>query len=378
MTSRVKFDFSILNNGGLKRGFTTGAAAAAAVKAALYKLIFNLEKKEIETSLPNEKYFVCVPIRSLELLQKNQVKVSVIKDAGDDPDVTHKARIFSTVTLISETIIRFTAGKGVGTFTEPGFQYPIGEPAINQVPRNMIQVAINEVLQEAGKSGSSDIGFEIEIGCEKGEEITKKTYNPRLGIVNGISILGTTGIVEPMSLSSYLASIELYIRVAIADSPNVIIFSPGNIGQKYALKALDIPLKRIVQMSNFVGFSLDSLDKSLEEFTFRLRTLSIIGHPGKLGKLLEHSWDTHSKRSKMAMEVVSSHLSEFTDDTLLIEECQNSKTVEGISKILKSISWSQKFWRSIENKISILIQERVKYVDQIEIVLVNYHNERLS
>ncbi|MBF0278310.1 MAG: cobalamin biosynthesis protein CbiD [SAR324 cluster bacterium] len=366
---RKPFDFSQLAENGLRRGVTTGTCATAAVKAALLKILCGEERQEVLVNLIDGYHFVRIPILRLEEFGQNRVKAVVVKDAGDDPDATHQAKIFAVVQANDQKAIRFIAGEGVGTITQPGFAFPIGDPAINPVPREMMVKAVEEIVGEAGYCG--DYGFDLEIGCEDGLKISKKTYNARLGIEGGISILGTTGIVEPKSLSSYLASIELYIRIAAADCPPAIVFSPGNIGQRFASKTLNFPIRRIVQMSNFVGFSLDSLQRTLTEYDYFLPCLWLAGHPGKLAKLLDQVWDTHSRNSKAAVGAVCRAAEKFGMDQDLIKACQQSSTVEQITQLMASDRFAALFWADLENQIAQIAKTKIPSVQEVQVRLIS-------
>ncbi|MHB8427851.1 MAG: cobalt-precorrin-5B (C(1))-methyltransferase CbiD, partial [Acidiferrobacterales bacterium] len=260
--------------------------------------------------------------------------------------------------------IRFLAGPGVGTVTEPGIRVPVGEPAINPVPRQMMQQAVEEVLD-----GVLNPGFDLEIGCENGTAIAKKTFNPRLGIVGGISIIGTSGIVEPMSLAAYMASIEVYIRVALGDNTGSIACTPGKIGTAYARQSLQLPPKRIVQVSNFIGFALDCADRVLSEEQGRLQTLWVLGHPGKLAKILDGSWDTHSGKSLMAMGAVARVAKECGFSATDVEKLEHANTVEAAMEFLRSHPDAQALWTNIEDRISRLIMARLSNVDRVEVRL---------
>ena len=363
-----QFDFEKLADNGLRRGVTTGTCATAAVKAALCKLLSGEERQEVIVNLVDGIHFVSLPILKIEQETQDRVKATVVKDAGDDPDVTHLAKIFAIVQTNDQGQIRFKAGSGVGTITQPGFAFPIGDPAINPVPRTMMTMAVQEIIAEMGYPGKA--GFDLEIGCEDGVAIAKRTYNARLGITDGISILGTTGIVEPKSLSSYLASIELYIRIAVADHPDAIVFAPGNIGQRFASQKLEFPLKRIVQMANFIGFSLDSLSQTLEEYDFTLPCLWLAGHPGKLAKLLDHVWDTHSKNSKAAIGAVCRAAERFGMEKKLIEKCRQLTMVEHIIQLLASDKQAPLFWTEVENRISQIVKSKTSYVNDVQVRLI--------
>ena len=365
---RQLFDFKELAANGLRRGVTTGSCAAAAVKAALLKLLGGRGCSQVVVNLVDGVHFVTFRILSIVEESPGRVRATVVKDAGDDPDVTHRAKIFAIVQANDQAKIRFIAGSGVGTITEPGFAYAAGEPAINPVPRQMMIAAVHEIFDEIGYSG--EVGFDLEIGCENGAEISKKTYNARLGIVDGISILGTTGIVEPKSLSSFLASIELYIRIAIADRPQEIVFTPGNIGQRFAAQKLGFPLKRIVQMANFVGFSIDSLNQTLAEYEFVLPRLWLVGHPGKLAKLLDRVWDTHSKTSRTAVYAVCRAAECFGVAASLIEKCRQSTSIEQIIRLLEKETIGFYFWQEVENQIAEIVHEKTNRVQEVQVRLI--------
>jgi len=177
------FDLSVLAGNGLRRGRTTGTCATAAVKAALHLLLRGEQKSHVAVTLPGRVYYLVVPVQAVEMRPDGSVRAEVLKDGGDDPDNTHGATIFAEVARNEAEAVRFFAGQGVGTATLPGLRVAVGEPAINPVPRQMMRQAVLEVTREQG--------FDLTIGCENGEAIARKTFNPRLGIVGGISILGT-------------------------------------------------------------------------------------------------------------------------------------------------------------------------------------------
>ena len=298
-----RFDLKELAENGLRRGYTTGTCATAAVKAALLKLICNETPSEVNVTLPDNRQYLAVPIDCILQEADGAVRADVIKDGGDDPDQTHRARIFARVRRNDKGEIVFHRGEGVGVVTQPGLQLKVGEPAINPVPRKMMIGAVHEVLGEGDETFA--LGFDLQIGCESGEEIAKRTFNPRLGIDGGISILGTTGIVEPKSTAAFEASIEVYVRVALGDDPHEIVVAPGNLGQRFARSFLKVPLKQVVQTANFIGFALKGVDRILEENGHRLPRLWVVGHPGKLAKILDGVYETHSAQSRSAVGAVS-------------------------------------------------------------------------
>lgn len=353
------YDLSTLAENGLRRGFTTGTSATAATKAALTMMLTGDLPSSVSVTLPDGHHFISIPISPVPQ-DAGWTAASVIKDGGDDPDQTHRARIIAKVRPNDTGDVVFMRGHGVGVVTQPGLRLNIGEPAINATPRAMIRRAVTEVLE----CEQASLGVDVEIGCENGETIALKTFNPRLGIEGGISILGTTGIVEPKSLASFKASIEVYIRVAVGDSANEIVLSPGNLGQRFARTRLNLPLKQIVQMSNFVGFALESLNRTLLEARRTLPMLWIVGHPGKLAKLLCGHWDTHST---LGLNAVDGLIKVATASApKLLPVIQNARSTEAAIECLRDLPCSDKFWTSVEVAIETIVREKLTAVGDIK------------
>lgn len=356
------FDLSTLAANGLRRGFTTGTSATAATKAALTLLLTGSLPGSVDVSLPDGLHYLKVPITETPQ-ELGWASASVIKDGGDDPDQTHRARIIVRLRRNASGKVVFLRGEGVGLVTQPGLRLAIGEPAINAVPRQMMRQALEEVLE----TDSQDLGFDVEVGCENGESIALRTFNPRLGIHGGISILGTTGIVEPKSLASFMASIAVYVRVALGERPSEIVLSPGNLGQRFARGHLALPLKQIVQMSNFAGFSLDCVSETLEELHHALPLLWIVGHPGKLAKLIDGVWDTHSHRSAGAVEallpVAEAHA------PLLVDFLRDSNSTEAFIERTGGRADVLPFWCATEAAIARAVEGRVRGVQEIRVRL---------
>ncbi|WP_407572214.1 cobalt-precorrin-5B (C(1))-methyltransferase CbiD [Deinococcus altitudinis] len=344
-----------LADNGLRRGRTTGSCAAAAVGAALTLYLKGEAPGSFDVPLPDGEHFLNVPIDSTEAVNGG-ARAAVLKDGGDDPDATHGATLWAEVTSNGGGPLRFLAGEGVGTITAPGLQLPIGDAAINPVPRRMIARVVEDLTGEAA-------GFDVTVGCVNGEAIARKTFNPKLGILGGISILGTTGIVEPMSLEAYMASVEVYIRVALGPRPEVIAFTPGRLGRDFA-RGLDVGERQIIQISNFVGFSLDAAQKALTEMDWDLPLLLVAGHPAKLAKVLNHDWDTHSQRSGMAMGVLAG-VAEEGEWAEAAEALRAANTVEEIATTFARPD----FWREVETRISRSMQARVPRVREVRVRL---------
>jgi cobalt-precorrin-5B (C1)-methyltransferase len=363
-TELEAFDLSLLAPNGLRRGRTTGSCATAAVKAALGLLLRGEHCMQLKVTLPDDAHFLVVPIQHLSWLDAQTVRAEVLKDGGDDPDNTHGATIFAEVRRNDIGLLRFFAGRGVGTATKPGLRVAVGEPAINPVPRQMMRQAVTEML-----APNEVAGFDLTIGCENGEAIATKTFNPRLGIVGGISILGTSGIVEPLSLASWIASVEVYVRVALGNGAQHIVYLPGKTGRTYAKDLLRVPEQQVVQIANFLGDALDFLQRALDEEQRSLAVLWLMGHPGKLAKVLDGVWDTHSSKSSMAMGSVARVAAEQGFDSDLVQEIAQANTVEAAMERLKSEPGATALWIEIERRIGALVQARVPAVQRVEVRL---------
>lgn len=269
----------------LKSGFTTGAASAAAAKAAV---IYKLESKRtqnIEVNLPFNKS-INIPV------EYTVNRAFVFKDGGDDPDVTKGAIICVSADILeNRTDILITGGKGVGIVTKKGLQVDVGNYAINPVPMDMIKRNIKPLLKDS-------IGVSIKIEIVDGEKIAKKTFNEKLGIMGGLSILGTTGIVIPMSLDAIKKTIACEIDVCVSEGIDYFYIVPGKIGEKFVFN-----LNRegySVQVSNFFDFAICYIREK------GIKKIALAGHPGKLAKIAMGFYDTHSTKSKQAQDYIAS------------------------------------------------------------------------
>jgi cobalt-precorrin-5B (C1)-methyltransferase len=274
--------------GPLRRGWTTGACATAAAKAAFQALLTGAFPDPVTIRLPRGET-PSFPLARSEF-GEGWAQASIVKDAGDDPDVTHGAEIVATVRrLPAGSGIRFKAGPGVGTVTLPGLPIPPGEPAINPAPRRMIGEALAEVATASGAAADA----EVEISVSGGEEIAKQTWNPRLGIVGGISILGTTGIVVPFSCAAWIHSIHSGIDVARAAGLDHVAGSTGNVSEDAVRRRYGLSDIALLDMGDFAGGLLKYLrDHPVEKLT-------IAGGFGKLAKLAQGALDLHSSRSEV-------------------------------------------------------------------------------
>lgn len=368
-------DLNIFAENGLKRGFTTGSCATAGVKAALTLLQDDLVLSEVAVTLPDGEHFLNIPIQSVAKTSPTSACATIIKNAGDDPDCTDGATITVEIVENSCNQIVFKAGDGVGTVTEPGIRVPVGEPAINPGPRQMMIMAVQEVFAD-----DKHPGFDITIGCINGLALAKKTFNPRLGIAGGISILGTTGVVEPMSLAAYMAAIEVYIRVSAADNDCSVAFLPGNIGLKFCHEKLGLPRKQIVNISNFLGFSLETLNVILSETPVdeRVKTLYLLGHPGKIAKVLDNQYDLHSSRSGMAMSALARFWQKSDLSVSLLATIENANTVEAIVELLGQEPSGKRLWQLVETEIARRVKEHLPSIQAVEVRLFNMRGQTLS
>ncbi|UTD27557.1 cobalt-precorrin-5B (C(1))-methyltransferase [Bradyrhizobium sp. WD16] len=269
----------------LRRGWTTGACATAAAKAAYAGLLTGVFPDPVEIALPAGQRVAFALAETA--VMGSAARAGVVKDAGDDPDVTHGALVRATVRRAAAgSGITFRAGEGVGTVTRPGLPVPPGEPAINPVPRRMITAALQEVATTAGVSAD----VEVEIAIPGGERLAQQTLNPRLGIVGGLSILGTTGIVVPYSCAAWIHSIRSGIEVARAAGLGHVAGATGRTSEAAVRALYDLPEIALIDMGDFVGGMLKYLRVR------PVRKVSIAGGVAKITKLAQGRLDLHSKR----------------------------------------------------------------------------------
>jgi cobalt-precorrin-5B (C1)-methyltransferase len=293
----------------LRGGFSTGACAAAAAKAAALLLRGVGRSGAVEIPFPDGTR-VSFAVETAEPLGGMRARAAVRKSAGDDPDVTDKALIVAQVRGTEGAAVTFRAGEGVGTVTKPGLSIPPGEPAINPGPRRMIEAALREV---------SSGGYEVTISVPGGEELAARTFNPRLGITGGVSILGTTGRVVPFSCPALREALACALDIAQAAGERAPVLVPGKIGKSAAERHFALRPGMVVEVSNEWGYMLGkTAGRGFE-------ALLLVGHPGKLAKLAMGYWDTHSRASPSARDFVLKIAAD-----LLGGVSAASETVEGV------------------------------------------------
>lgn len=310
----------------LRRGFTTGTCAAAAAKAAT-RMLFSREKaEEVKLILPTGEK---ASFRLCEVMvSRDEARCCVVKDAGDDPDVTNGARICARVEKSREGI-ELKGGDGVGVVTKKGLQVSVGMPAINPVPREMITKAVAQVLPQGA-------GARVTIYVPGGERLARRTMNEKLGILGGISILGTTGIVEPMSVEAMKASLLPQIDVALAMGYSEVVLTPGRMGEKRAVQR-GIPREAVIITGNHVGFILG---KCAEK---GIKKALLLGHAGKLTKIAAGAADTHSRTRVSPTGVIASHLRAMGAGAALVKAVLNASSTGEALEILQKHGYTRVF-----------------------------------
>ena len=380
----------------MRYGFTTGSCATAAAKAAAYMLLTGKKKTQITIQTPKG-----IPFHA-EILdisrQERTVRCAVRKDGGDDPDVTTGALVYATVTLRDEEAemeekwqegsggkscgrgqkealagkstadedkpqIWIDGGVGVGRVTKPGLDQPVGNAAINHVPREMITKEVEEVCRLADYRG----GLLVEISVPGGEELAQKTFNPRLGILGGISILGTTGIVEPMSNQAILDTIRVELNQRRAAGYDYVAVSPGNYGLDFLKAAYGYDLDRSVKCSNFIG---QTMDMAVE---LGFQRVLLTGHIGKLIKVAGGIMNTHSREADCRMELLAAFAVRFQVPKERIQEMLACVTTEEAVRILKECGKEREVMDYAMERICYYLDKRVK--GQLQIACCMYSNE---
>jgi cobalt-precorrin-5B (C1)-methyltransferase len=310
----------------LRTGWTTGSCAAAAAKAAAKALLSGEAQEEVDIKLPRkgEEKRVRFAVQRCEV-GEGWAEAVVVKDAGDDPDVTHGAHLTARVSWREEPGIELDRGEGVGVVTKPGLGLPVGGPAINDVPRRMISYSVEEVLNPEER------GVRVVISVPGGEKMAEKTTNPRLGIIGGISILGTTGIVRPFSTASWRASVGQAVNVMGAQGHDTLVLSTGGLTEKAAMRLLpDLEEVCFVEVGDFTGYALKQAVKN------GLSRVFFVGMVGKLTKLAAGVMMTHWTRSKVDNDLLAGITAKAGGSPELIEEVQDANTARHAYELWRS------------------------------------------
>lgn len=360
----------------LRCGYTTGTCAAAASMAAAAMLLGKAAVNQVAVDTPRGTRLV-LPVEGT-VIGKNWVQCQVEKDAGDDPDATDGIYIqgrASTEKIESKSgyyvyesgdiTLYLLGGVGVGSVTKPGLNCEVGKHAINSVPRRMIFQHVERVCRQYGCSGP----LWIQISAPEGEERAKKTFNGQLGIRGGISILGTTGIVEPMSEEALLETIRLEIRQKALEGRKVLLMTPGNYGENFIRDSLGLDLKQAVKCSNYIGQSIDMAVQ--EGFTDFL----LVGHGGKLVKTAAGIMNTHSSMADGRMEILAAHGAACGADPGMVEQILGSITVDqALNCMDEKPDLVRQVTRRVMERMKAYLQRRAG--ENMEIEAVMFTNSR--
>ncbi|MCL1913067.1 MAG: cobalt-precorrin-5B (C(1))-methyltransferase CbiD [Eubacteriaceae bacterium] len=341
----------------LKPGITTGLCAAAAAKAATVALLSGTAISHVSIAAMNGKAFDLETTGAA--MQDGTARYGVQKDAGDDPDITNGMMVYATVSKTNGQVIQIEGGEGIGTVTKPGLKVAVGQTAINPVPRQMITSAIAEACSQNGYSG----GITAIISIPGGEAAAKRTMNARLGIIGGLSVLGTTGIVEPMSERAIVETIKADIDVQVASGERRLVITPGNYGRDFAQTELGLDINKAIKCSNFIGETLDYACKK------GVGPIILIGHGGKLVKLAAGIMNTHSSYADGRMEIIAAHGAMHGADSDLVKRIMECATVQAAVEQLAEAGINEPVWESIGEKIGFHLRERTRGALSIEYIV---------
>jgi cobalt-precorrin-5B (C1)-methyltransferase len=327
----------ILNTaGGLRRGITSGTCAQAAAKAAALILTTGRESEVVEITLPaGKKPYSGKKIRIPVALQKrsgNSAIAGILKDAGDDKDITNGVTVVAHVRFTEKPGITIRGGEGVGRVTRPGLSVKVGESAINPVPRKQIKNELAPLVPEG-------MGMEVILSVPGGEELAKKTWNPRLGIVGGISIIGTSGVVEPKSAKAFKTSIGLMVKAAVENGIRSLIITPGYVGESFLYEKQRVPEDYVVTVGDHIGFTLKVCAAR------KCSRIFLVGHIGKMVKLAAGIFDTHSKYGDARLETIAAWAGACGASRETIQKILSLELAEAAIEILEENELEETFSR---------------------------------
>lgn len=339
----------------LRHGYTTGTCATAAAIAAVQCLLGHPADMKIQVPLPGRKQAVIPLVDAFR--RKDQAVAAVIKDAGDDPDITHGCRIEVTASWRSGTEVELRAGEGVGQVTRPGLALAPGQPAINPVPQAMIRTAVR---------GLTSRGLRLEIAIPGGAGLARETFNPRLGIEGGLSILGTSGIVRPLSVAAIRQSLVLCLKVAQSAGVQMPVLVPGHIGEQAAARHFKLPEYGVITVGNEWGFMLRAMQSG------NWQHLLIVGHSGKLAKLPQGHWNTHSAQSPSPLPAVAQ-----LAYRLGLTPLSTASTLEGLFQSLPNAG-QELLARHLAGDIAQAVAARLTHRLPVAVALINLAGDLLG
>jgi cobalt-precorrin-5B (C1)-methyltransferase len=347
----------------LRTGWTTGACSAAAAKAAATALATGEAQSTVEIGLPGGRRVGFV-VASCTLHPDRAVAV-VVKDAGDDPDVTHGAHLTATVSWRAEPGVELDGGVGVGVVTKPGLGLEVGGPAINPVPREMIAEAVTEILGEG-------TGVRVVISVPDGEKMARKTTNARLGILGGISILGTTGIVRPFSTASWRASVEQAVSVMAAQGEQTLVLCTGGRTERGAMALLpDLPEVCFVEVGDFTGAALR------QAVDHRLLRVVFVGMAGKLTKLAQGILMTHYTRSKVDTGLLGRLTRDVTGDDVLGSTVDGANTARHAYELWESTGVLRSCGDELCRRVADVLERFGEGVLRADVAMVDFSGQRV-
>lgn len=356
----IEHCYVLKNQKRLRCGYTTGSCAAAAAKAAAVMLFSQAAVKEIPLMTPKG---ILLKLEVLDAsIQKDEASCAVKKDGGDDPDATNGILVYARVRRAKDgdgPEIQIDVGVGVGRVTKKGLQVPVGEAAINPVPRRMIREAVEEVRADFEYPG----GLLVEISIPQGVEIAKKTFNPRLGIEGGISVLGTSGIVVPMSEEALIASIRVEMEMLVANGHEYLIVTPGNYGETFTKNEMTVDLSASMKCSNYVG---ETLDLAAE---LGVKGILFVAHIGKFIKVAGGIMNTHSRQADARAELMAAFALRAGADRETACRILETITTDEALEIMGQQGIREKAMELAARRVHYYLQNRVKGALQTEAIL---------
>lgn len=336
----------VRQNRRLRLGYTTGTCAAAAAKGAAGMLLGGKMLERVELMTPGG---ILLNLQLLDIrMDEGAVSCAVQKDAGDDPDTTDRILVYARVKKAAVPGIHLDAGEGIGIVTLPGLCRKVGEPAINPVPCRMIVEAAEEMADRYEYEG----GLSVTIYVPEGERIAKKTFNEKLGIMGGISILGTTGIVEPMSERAYLESLRIEMRQRLAQGSRLLLMTPGNYGAEYLRKQASLPFEAVIKCSNYIGESIDlAAELGAEGILF-------VSHIGKFVKVAGGIMNTHSHQADCRMEILAAQVIRSGGTLECAREILEANTTDEALGILERHKFTEPVMKTLTERIQYYLDQR--------------------
>ncbi|WP_305766787.1 cobalt-precorrin-5B (C(1))-methyltransferase CbiD [Candidatus Epulonipiscium viviparus] len=331
----------------LRCGYTTGTCATAATKASAIMLLTATPIATVTVETPSGTQLI-LPVHDITITPTS-ASCAIQKDSGDDPDITNGTYIYATVSKISEAVVTIDGGVGIGRVTKAGLDQPVGNAAINSTPRATITAAARSVAKQFGYAE----GFSVIISAPDGEALATKTYNSRLGIVGGLSILGTTGIVEPMSEDAIIDTIYAEINVAYAAGTRYLVLTPGNYGQDFIKATATFTA---IKCSNYIGLAIDYASNK------GFAGILLIGHAGKFLKLACGMFNTHSKFGDCRAEVIATFAALAGADTAVINALLDAATADQMISIITQAGVAAEVLENVMARIKFHLDHRVNSI----------------